>query len=1075
MSRSLRRPLQQLAGVLRAVGLLLLAGGLLLGCGRGSFIGRQYDDFTAYYNTFHNAQKVFEKGLESVNRSGIEIDRTRYISVFPDIQGTSGESSFEKAIQKSADVLREHPNSKWVDDALLLIGRSRYYQQSYVGAAQKFREVIALDGEREGEARFWLVRTLVAADRYAEAEEALRAGLEQEEDYGNWTARMRLARGQLLVRQEKWTEAEQALAQGLKGSLPDDLMARGAFLLGQVRETLENFDEAQTAYRQAAEHSPTYQLEFGARLRAAEMQGLSGDPETALERLESLERGDDTNEMRGKIARVRAVNYRELGRPEKAEQVLTSVLWGKEAPSGAVQGRLHYDLATLYRDTYEDFTQAAAHFDTAATTLSAGSRRGRSDTDQPARMLPRAPSDAAAQAERFRRLADRSQAVARMDSLLRLGRMPPSEFQSVVERIRKKRLKKQEQEQQARTNERRERQFRQRSQAGTRRSQSSPSQGSAVQTRGSDAGFLFHRDPTLVQQGRTQFRQTWGDRPLVDNWRRTSDIQDVSASSGEGGGAQQGQSSSAQGSAESVVDLSAVPRDSASQATMEKNRAVARYELGKALFRATSRPDSAETWFLLVLSEDNEHPVARKALYGLAQAHRAQDDTTAARKAYRHLIKEYPGTPYAFRAREQLGLERAQPVSGSAAKKADSVYARAYETWQNGAPTTALEMFLSVAETYPETPTVPRALLAAGVVYHQSARRDTTGRVQAQFQRFVDSLAQSNDGPPAGSRASADTTREAPPVAPPRERPPPDTMDDQDAPQRAADTIAAPNTRERAPRGPERRPDTADVVPDSSELPASDLSPREARALPGRAADSTTRAKQERRPRWPDSATTEPSASSPDTTAPSRQARGSDRAKAVVNAKPDSARADSGRAEQKDPLEVLLTHLTEQHSDTPEAKRAQKLLAHLERKRASPDSPVPDSSASRAEARSDSTVTPTAPDATRSKDEPAGRNGRQPVRASNGDRGNTAAQDTSSSGDLWSIVVASQDTRTLAQEVAAKYEDRFDTVEIVSSTVNDTTRYRVTVGRYVSSRAAEKALNARESGLPNNAWVLERR
>jgi len=1010
MSRSLRCPLWQSAGVLRAVGLLLVTGGLLLGCSRGSFIGRQYDDLTAYYNTFHNAQKAFEKGVRSIEQSSrSDVDRTQYISVFPDVQVPSGESSFEKAIQKSADVLRKHPNSKWVDDALLLIGRSRYYQQNYVGAIQKFREVIGLGGEREGEARFRLVQALLGADRYAEAAEALRTGLEQKEDFGTWTARMRLARGQLFVRQEKWTRSEQALSRGLEGPLPEDLVARGAFLLGQVRETLEDFSGAQTAYRRAAEHSPAYQLEFGARLRSVEMEGLSGDPEAALRRLESLERGDDTNEMRGKIARVRARLYRELGRPEKAEQVLTEALRGDEAPGGAVQGRIHYDLATLYRDAYEDFTRAAAHFDTAATSLSSGSRQQRSGTGQRARMLPRAPSGAVDQAERFKGLADRTKAVARMDSLLRLGRMPPGEYRAVVKRIRKKRLEEQEQERQARSRRRLQRRFRQGGQAGPRRAQSSPSQGSAVQTRGSDAGFLFHRDPTLVQQGRRQFRQTWGDRPLVDNWRRASDIQGVSASRGEGGEAQRGRQSGAQRPTESVVDLSAVPRDSASQAEMEKNRAVARYELGKALFRDAGRPDSAETWFRRVLDEHNDHPVARKALYGLAQTYRAQGDTAAAETVYRRLIEEYPGTPYATRAREQLGLKRAAPVSNSSASEADSVYARAYEMWQNGVPTAALETFLAVAETYPETPVAPRALLAAGVVYHQSAREDTPGRVHTQFKRFADSLAQSSAEPLAGTEAGGDTTAAS--ETPPRERPSPDTTNDRDAPQRAADTIAASGPPNRAPRQPEQRTDTA--TPDSSEQAALDLSAREEKLVQRRGGnlDSLRKAdEQDRRPQRPDSATGSPtpspdtiakftvptdttakssapppdtaakfpapspdtaaesSASPPDTTTRSGQATGSDRAAAKPDLKPDSVRADSGRTEQKGPLEVLLTHLTERYSGTPEATRAQKLLAHLKKKRAVPDSTAPDSSASgtpsKAKPSSDSTTVSTAPDTT---------------------------------------------------------------------------------------------------------------
>lgn len=960
-----------------ALGLVLVVAGLVLGCGRGSFVGRQYDDFTAYYNTYHNATKAFEKGLKSVNQSKSDIDRARYISVFPEVQASSGQSSFEKAIQKSAEVLREHPNSKWVDDALLLIGRSRYYQQNYVGAAQKFREVIALEGEREGEARFRLVQTLLAADRYPEAAEALRAALNTEANYGPWTARMQLARGQLQIRREEWQEAKQALTRGLDDpeGLPDEAKARGAFLLGQVHETLENFDEAQAAYRQADEHSPSYQLEFASRLAAIEMEGRSGDPEGALGRLESLEREDDTNEMRGRIARVRAQLYKKQGRSEKAKGVLTAALRGDKAPSGTVQGRLHYDLATLYRDTFEDFTQAAAHFDTASTTLSSRSDQGGVNSDQQTRVLPRTPTDAAAQAERFGGLADQSRAVARMDSLLRLGRMPPSEFEAAVERLRQQRLEAQEQEAQARRE--RQQQFRAGGQARSRDGQSS-SQANAVQTRGNDAGFLFHRDPTLVQQGRRQFQQTWGDRPLVDNWRRVNAIRggDAPSTADEGGTRTDG-ASGGQGSSASVVDLSAVPRDSASQAEMEKNRVVARYELGKALLRAAGRPDSAETWFRRVLKGHEGHPVIPKALYGLAQAHRAQGDSAAATQAYRRLVEEHSGTSYATQARKQLGLERAEPGAGSEASAADSAYAQAYDTWQNGAPDAALGKLLAVARTYPERSVAPRALLAAGVLYHRSAPPDSSGRLQAQFKRHVDSLAQSSDELSTGAEAHADTVDGAQPTPPPHKRTQSDTTDGRSPSRRATDPTAASDTSARGGRPPEPVPDTTEARPDSSTRTAPDpSSPEEedAQDLPRRVVDSTTAAERDPRARRPDSMRADSSASPPDTTIRSAQdtttrsaqdtmttRRGTDR-----EAGADSTRADSSDAGLAGPLEVLFTYLTEEYAGTPEAKRAQKLLAYLEQQRTAPESAAPDSQENRTSpgkgAPSDTAAVSTAPD-----------------------------------------------------------------------------------------------------------------
>ena len=915
-------------------GLCLLIGGVLLGCGREAFIGRQYDDLTAYYNGFYNAEQAFEDGLESVKQSSSEIDRTRYLSIFPEPEAAAGGSSFEEAIQKSAEILREHPNSKWVDDALLLIGRSRYYQQNYVGATEKFREVIALGGEREGEARFWLARTLVAADRYTEAAEALRAGLERNSDAGPWTARMRLVRAELRVRQGEWTEAEAALGAGLEGSLPNDVGGRAAFLLGQVHETLEKYDAAQSAYERVLAYDPSYPLEFAARLGAIEMQGIRGMPEAALRRLDDLRREDDTNAMQGQIAIVRARLYQATDRSKEARDALATMLRAEDAPTGTIQGRLHYDLATLYRDTYEDFAQAAAHFDTAATNLSSASGRRSSGADSEVRALPSAPSDVDAQSDRFQRLAERARAVARMDSLLRLGRMPPSEFQSVVEQIRQKRLKKQKEE--AEERRRQQQQFRGGQQAPGRRGQSGSSQQNAVQTQSSDAGFLFHRDPTLVQEGRRQFEQTWGDRPLVDDWRRVNAIQGGREQAAAAGEAAPGpQPSGEQGTSEPMVDVSAVPRDSASRAEMKADRAVTRYELANTLFRAAGRPDSAATWFRRILKEDEDHPVARQALYGLAQAQRAQGDTTAAKETYRRIIEEHPGTPYAKRARQQLGRQKAESAADGAGARADSAYAEAYEAWQNGSPGQALHAFMEVARSHAETTTAPRALLAAGVVYRRSVQQDTSTQLRAQFEQYVDSLAQSSTNATAASNPEGGSTGPSQRGAPSREQAP-DTTAGQGPPQRRVDTTATQKSPARPSTPPRQRPDTS---ADTSRAARPDsvgeaVRPRPPSRTPADTIQATSR---ERDSTVTDSTEAASPPQSADTLA-SATDNPPDSTAALKPVSADSTKQSSEPEEPFAPFRTLLTHLTEQYGDTPAATRAQTLLDHLERHQSAPDS-----------------------------------------------------------------------------------------------------------------------------------------
>lgn len=84
----------------------------------------------------------------------------------------------------------------------------------------------------------------------------------------------------------------------------------------------------------------------------------------------------------------------------------------------------------------------------------------------------------------------------------------------------------------------------------------------------------------------------------------------------------------------------------------------------------------------------------------------------------------------------------------------------------------------------------------------------------------------------------------------------------------------------------------------------------------------------------------------------------------------------------------------------------------------------------------------------------------------------TAAQDTAAQAvGNWAIVVASRSSRAAAEETAKTYRSRFDSVEVVSGTVNGRTWYRVAIGGYASETAAERALDENASKLPSGAWT----
>jgi len=79
----------------------------------------------AYYNTFYNAKRDFADAVRT-----------------PDMEpGKANRETLEKCVIRCEKVVKYHPRSKWVDDAVLLMGKCFYYMGEHRKALRKFEEL----------------------------------------------------------------------------------------------------------------------------------------------------------------------------------------------------------------------------------------------------------------------------------------------------------------------------------------------------------------------------------------------------------------------------------------------------------------------------------------------------------------------------------------------------------------------------------------------------------------------------------------------------------------------------------------------------------------------------------------------------------------------------------------------------------------------------------------------------------------------------------------------------------------------------------------------------------------------
>lgn len=692
--------------MLRRLSAAFICAVLLAGCSQTSFLGRHVQNFTAYYNTFYNARQSFDEGIRNIERAPLTIDESRFLPVYPPAPENVGRAQFDDAIKRSADVIRNHPTSRWVDDAVLLIGKSYFYQRNYPAAIQKFREAIDLGTDLEGEARFWLARTLVANGARAEARDHITYSLDSEDLPSRWRGPLMLAYADLLVTEAEWDAAASMLAEGLDVIRDREVEPRAFFLLGQVHEMRNDADAASQAYRAVARYQPPYELEFKARLHEYRTAALAGDVDGALVELRRMERDDKHRDRRSEIAYTRGVVEAEAGRHDRAFEALDILLYDTDYDITPVRGRAHYELATLYRDVYEDFVLAAAHFDTAATVLPS---RATSVARESLSRL--AVTDSREQSSIYRSYAEAYGQVTEMDSLLVLGAMSDDEFDEFVRAQRQKLAE--ELEARRLEEERMRAQARFADGIAAQQGAMAGAQPTADAAQVGEAGFLFHRDPTRIHEGRQAFVRRWGNRPLVPGWRRQEAVDSYIVSRQQDGAGE------AEGLAAidefdlglPIFDVSAVPRTSAAYQRMVDNRALARYELGNVLFLSMDRPEDAARLYRQVIDENPELPVAGRAYYALAEVHRSLNDDEEARRLYQVVLDRYPRSDLDRRIRDELGLPQLAATDSAAVTR--QAMNDAAEARRDGRIEDAFAGYLNLALTFPDYHTAAPALYSA--------------------------------------------------------------------------------------------------------------------------------------------------------------------------------------------------------------------------------------------------------------------------------------------------------------------------------------------------------------------------
>jgi TolA-binding protein len=161
----------------------------------------------AYYNTFFNTKRAYKEAVDEHARRKDKEEKPSATEI----------QKLDKTIEKASRLLQLHPDSKYVDDALLMLGECFYYKQEYPKALRKFEELTANFPKSHlvPRAQLWKAQVHIAREDFKSAEAVLLDLQNQRKKDGVYN-QAQYYLGEIYFRQEQYQKAAELYEQSAK-------------------------------------------------------------------------------------------------------------------------------------------------------------------------------------------------------------------------------------------------------------------------------------------------------------------------------------------------------------------------------------------------------------------------------------------------------------------------------------------------------------------------------------------------------------------------------------------------------------------------------------------------------------------------------------------------------------------------------------------------------------------------------------------------------------------------------------------------------------------------------------------
>ncbi|GIJ94329.1 gliding motility protein [Capnocytophaga stomatis] len=538
----------------------------IFGCtpNANTYYNRQMQPIVTKYNVLFNGEEAFDLGLKELQQqyqdNFSEILPVEPIKMSGKIQLDGIENpNFERAEEKAIKTIQLHSmvfkgvqrNYK-IDDAYVLLGKARYYNERFLPALEAFNHLLTNYGksERIPEAAIWAQKTNLRLGKDKIAIEKLHELLSVEKLRKNDKAEAYATLGQAYINQEMYPNAAEALYLAGKFTKNNLLRGRYYFIAAQLYEKQKQRDSAVVAYEKVINLNWKISRKLWMEAQAGKARNKDFSPEEKIEFLEyltKLEKRYEHKDLLDVLYFTHGSLVQENSKATATDFYRKSLKNNKE--NNPLKAKTHERLAEIFFEQ-KDYTGAYHHLDSTLAYI-------------PEHTFERLYIER--KKENLAKITELEYTVKQNDSVIRIAKLPKEEqlifFQKHIDSLQKSAEQKQ-----------------------LNSSSDDLGSGFYVQNMPEQQGGKFYfYNSMAIAYGKQQFQQYWGNRALEDNWRWSSKEKNIVVQSAEV--SENERSISDENSLTTEFFIEKLPKSEVEIIRLEKDRNQALYQLG-VLYRS---------------------------------------------------------------------------------------------------------------------------------------------------------------------------------------------------------------------------------------------------------------------------------------------------------------------------------------------------------------------------------------------------------------------------------------------------------------------------------------------------------